>query len=78
VWDDILEELAPQYPDVASERQHCDAALMNMVRWPEKFDVIVASNLFGDLLTDLGGLLGGGSFEFVVNIHVVPHSLDRA
>ena len=60
LWDDILEELAPQYPDVASERQHCDAALMNMVRWPEKFDVIVASNLFGDLLTDLGGLLGGG------------------
>ena len=60
LWDEILEELAPQYPDVASERQHCDAALMNMVRWPERFDVIVASNLFGDLLTDLGGLLGGG------------------
>jgi tartrate dehydrogenase/decarboxylase/D-malate dehydrogenase len=55
-----LEELAPRYPDVAAERQHCDAALMNMVRWPERFDVIVASNLFGDLLTDLGGLLGGG------------------
>jgi isocitrate/isopropylmalate dehydrogenase len=33
---------------------------MNLVRWPEKFDVIVASNLFGDLLTDLGGVLGGG------------------
>ncbi len=60
MWDEILEELAPQYPDVAAERQHCDAALMNMVRWPERFDVIVASNLFGDLLTDLGGLLGGG------------------
>lgn len=60
LWDEILEELAPQYPDVAAERQHCDAALMNMVRWPERFDVIVASNLFGDLLTDLGGLLGGG------------------
>ncbi len=33
---------------------------MNLVRWPEKFDVIVASNLFGDLLTDLGGVIGGG------------------
>ena len=33
---------------------------MNFVRWPERFDVIVASNLFGDLLTDLGGVLGGG------------------
>ena len=60
LWDDILDELAPQYPDVVSDKQHCDAALMNMVRWPERFDVIVASNLFGDLLTDLGGLLAGG------------------
>lgn len=60
LWDDILAELAPQYPDVASERQHCDACAMNLVRWPEKFDVVVASNLFGDLLTDLGGVLAGG------------------
>jgi tartrate dehydrogenase/decarboxylase / D-malate dehydrogenase len=60
LWDEILEELAPQYPDVQSERQHCDALLMNLVRWPERFDVIVASNLFGDLLTDLGGVLAGG------------------
>lgn len=60
LWDEILEELAPQYPDVESGRQHCDAAVMNLVRWPERFDVIVASNLFGDLLTDLGGIIGGG------------------
>jgi len=60
LWDEILEELAPQYSDVQSERQHCDALLMNLVRWPERFDVIVASNLFGDLLTDLGGVLAGG------------------
>jgi len=60
LWDEILEELSPQYPDVVAERQHCDAAIMNFVRWPERFDVVVASNLFGDLLTDLGGLLGGG------------------
>lgn len=60
LWDEILEELAPSYPDVQSERQHCDALLMNLVRWPERFDVIVASNLFGDLLTDLGGVLAGG------------------
>jgi tartrate dehydrogenase/decarboxylase/D-malate dehydrogenase len=60
LWDEVLDELAPQYPDVASERQHCDALIMNFVRWPEKFDVVVASNLFGDLLTDLGGVLGGG------------------
>jgi tartrate dehydrogenase/decarboxylase/D-malate dehydrogenase len=60
LWDEILEELSPQFPDVAAERQHCDALLMNLVRWPERFDVIVASNLFGDLLTDLGGVLAGG------------------
>ena len=60
LWDDVLEELAPQYADVESERQHCDALVMNFVRWPERFDVVVASNLFGDLLTDLGGVLGGG------------------
>lgn len=60
MWDDILEELKSEYPDVEAERMHCDAAVMNLVRWPEQFDVVVASNLFGDLLTDLGGILGGG------------------
>ncbi|MCA9144215.1 MAG: 3-isopropylmalate dehydrogenase [Planctomycetaceae bacterium] len=60
LWDEILEELAAEFTDVESERQHCDAAAMNLVRRPESFDVIVASNLFGDLLTDLGGVIGGG------------------
>jgi len=60
LWDEILEEIAPQYSDVESEKQHCDAAIMNLVRYPEHFDVIVASNLFGDLLTDLGGIISGG------------------
>jgi len=60
MWDEILEELVPEYPDIEADRQHCDAAVMNMVRMPEQFDVIVASNLFGDLLTDLGGTIGGG------------------
>ena len=39
---------------------HCGGAVMNFVRHPDEFDVVVASNLFGDLLTDLGGILGGG------------------
>ncbi|MCA9118604.1 MAG: tartrate dehydrogenase [Planctomycetaceae bacterium] len=60
MWDEILEELSAEFPDVSTERQHCDAAAMNLVRRPEEFDVIVASNLFGDLLTDLGGVIGGG------------------
>ena len=60
LWDEVLEEIAPQYADVVSDKQHADAAVMNFVRWPESFDVVVASNLFGDILTDLGGVLAGG------------------
>lgn len=60
LWDEVLDLLAPQYPDVTTDRQHCDACVMNFVRWPGRFDVVVASNLFGDLLTDLGGIIGGG------------------
>jgi tartrate dehydrogenase/decarboxylase/D-malate dehydrogenase len=60
LWDEVLAHLAPQFSDVQCDRQHCDAALMNLVRCPQNFDVIVASNLFGDLLTDLAGVVGGG------------------
>lgn len=60
LWDEVLELLKTQYSDVSTDKQHIDAAIMNFVRWPEKFDVVVASNLFGDILTDLGGLIGGG------------------
>ena len=60
LWDEILEELRPVYADVTADKQHCDALAMNFVRSPEQFDVVVASNLFGDLLTDLGGAIGGG------------------
>jgi tartrate dehydrogenase/decarboxylase/D-malate dehydrogenase len=60
LWDEILEELRGGYPDVAAGKQHVDAAAMNFVRSPETFDVVVASNLFGDILTDLGGVIAGG------------------
>ncbi len=60
LWDEVWEELHGQYTDISSDKQHCDAAAMNFVRCPERFDVVVASNLFGDLLTDLGGILSGG------------------
>jgi len=60
LWDEILEELRGNYPDIESDKQHADAAAMDFVRRPEKYDVVVASNLFGDLLTDLGGIIGGG------------------
>ena len=60
LWDDILEAIRGDYLDVEADKMHADAAAMDLVRRPERFDVIVASNLFGDLLTDLGGAISGG------------------
>ncbi len=60
LWDEILEEIRKEFPDVQADKQHVDAAAMNFVRTPERFDVVVASNLFGDILTDLSAILAGG------------------
>lgn len=60
LWDEVLEELSPQYSTVEVDKFHIDAAVMNFVRWPEHFDVVVGSNLFGDILTDLSAILVGG------------------
>ncbi len=60
LWDEVFDAMRGEYPQVTVDKQHADACVMNFVRWPERFDVVVASNLFGDILTDLGGLLGGG------------------
>ena len=59
LWDRVLAELAPQFADVAIEKLHIDAATLELVRRPHTFDVIVGSNLFGDILSDLtGGITG--------------------
>lgn len=58
-WDEIVEEIAADYPDVEVERLLVDAASMDLIRRPEEFDVIVASNLFGDILTDIGAIITG-------------------
>jgi tartrate dehydrogenase/decarboxylase/D-malate dehydrogenase len=60
LWDQIFEEISPLYADVSVDKQHVDAAAMNFVRFPERFDVVVASNLFGDILSDLAGVIAGG------------------
>ena len=60
LWDEILEELRPHFPTVSVDKYHVDAAAMNFVRWPERFDVVVGSNLFGDILSDLSGIIIGG------------------
>lgn len=60
MWDDVTEEIAREYPDVSVTRYHIDAIAARMVMHPESLDVIVASNLFGDILTDLGAAIQGG------------------
>ncbi len=60
LWDDVLELVRPDYPDVATDKLHADAAAMDFVRRPSHFDVVVASNLFGDILTDLASVITGG------------------
>ncbi|MBP2154000.1 tartrate dehydrogenase [Erwinia rhapontici] len=60
MWDEVTEEIARDYPDVTVNRYHIDAIAARMVMNPETLDVIVASNLFGDILTDLGAAIQGG------------------
>jgi len=60
LWRDVLEEVAAGYPDVEHDAMYVDAACMWMVLKPEQFDVIVTTNLFGDIITDLGAALCGG------------------
>jgi len=58
-WDDIVDEVSEEYPGVEAERLLVDAASMDMVRRPDEFDVVVCSNLFGDILTDVGAIVTG-------------------
>jgi 3-isopropylmalate dehydrogenase len=60
LWQRNFEALAKEFPDVSVEYQHVDAASMFFVTQPERFDVIVTDNLFGDILTDLGAAIAGG------------------
>jgi tartrate dehydrogenase/decarboxylase/D-malate dehydrogenase len=59
LWDDVFDELAVEYSDVTVQRLLVDAAAMLMVVAPERFGVVVASNLFADILTDLGAAIMG-------------------
>jgi len=59
LWDELFESVAVDYPDVATERVLVDAMAARFVLRPESLDVVVASNLFADILTDLGGAICG-------------------
>jgi tartrate dehydrogenase/decarboxylase/D-malate dehydrogenase len=59
MWDEVVAEIAAEYPDVELTSYHVDALAARFVTAPESLDVVVGSNLFGDILTDLGGALQG-------------------
>jgi tartrate dehydrogenase/decarboxylase / D-malate dehydrogenase len=60
MWDEIVEQVHGDYPDVDLDRILVDAAAAYMISAPDRFDVVVASNLFGDILTDIGAVIQGG------------------
>ena len=58
-WDEVFANVAQEYPGIVAEKYHVDALAARFVTHPQTLDVVVASNLFGDILTDLGGALQG-------------------
>jgi 3-isopropylmalate dehydrogenase len=60
LWQRTFDEVSGDYPEVATGYDHIDAACIHFVERPERYDVIVTDNLFGDILTDLGGAIAGG------------------
>ncbi len=60
LWSRVVAEVGADYPDVRSDYVHVDAMCLYLVTQPERFDVVVTDNLFGDIVTDLGAAVQGG------------------
>src|SRR5262249_18627828 len=60
LWRRAFAAMQKEFPEVKCEALYVDVAAMEMVRAPERFDVLVTSNMFGDILTDLGAAIAGG------------------
>ncbi len=73
-WDFVYAEVAQDYPDVKTDAAMVDALTMWLIKKPEYFDVIVASNLFGDIITDLAAMLQGG-MGFAAGGNINPERL---
>jgi len=74
-WDEVFRKVAQSYPDVRTDFAMVDATCMWMVKNPENFDVIVAENLFGDIITDLGAAIQGG-MGVAAGANLNPHGLS--
>lgn len=59
VWREVVERVAKQYPDVELTNMYVDNAAMQLVRWPKQFDVMLCSNMFGDIISDEAAMLTG-------------------
>jgi tartrate dehydrogenase/decarboxylase/D-malate dehydrogenase len=59
LWDEVVEEVAKDYPDVTWKRYYVDALAARMITHPQTVDVMITSNLFGDILTDIGSAISG-------------------
>jgi 3-isopropylmalate dehydrogenase len=70
LWQRLFKEIGEQYPGIEREHRYVDALAMEFVRNPERFQVVVANNLYGDILSDLGaGLVGGLGLAASANLH---------
>jgi 3-isopropylmalate dehydrogenase len=70
IWGRLFSEVGARYPEITREHRYIDALVMELVREPERFEVIVANNLYGDILSDLGaGLVGGLGVAASANLH---------
>ena len=70
IWQETFARVAPEFPGIAGEHRYVDTLAMELVREPERFQVIVTNNLFGDILSDLGAaLVGGLGLAASANLH---------
>ena len=73
LWSEVVKEISQDFPEVPLSYQHADAAAYLLVMEPERFDVVLTDNLFGDLLSDLAaGLSGGLGSAASANLHPQP------
>src|SRR3989304_586897 len=76
LWTRVFEEVGKEYPEVEQDHAYVDACCMWMVKNPDWFDVIVTTNLFGDIITDLGAMIQGGrGIAASGNIHPGKHGM---
>ncbi len=73
-WDEVFDDVAADFPQVETESLLVDRAAMDFVRWPEDFDVVVASNLFADILSDIAAVVTG-SMGLAPSANINPDKL---